>query len=236
MTSPSWSNGPRAIFWDMDGTLVDSEPLWGIATYELSEHLGRRLTPELRAATVGGSFHHTLQVCADHAGVEVSPEQAKELHDAMFARVGRLFEQSLAPRPGVRPLLEGLRALGVPMMVTTNTERALADPSIKAVGEQFFCDSVAGDEAGRFKPAPDMYVEAARRLGVAPQECLVFEDSQAGMTAAVAAGCQVIGLPEDESDLVEGVLLMQSLHGGSRSFEGVRAADVERWFTLSTQA
>ncbi|MGV0340604.1 HAD family hydrolase [Corynebacterium mastitidis] len=234
MTSPSWSS-PRAVFWDMDGTLVDSEPLWGIATYELSERLGRRLTPELRAATVGGSFGHTLRVCAEHAGVRVDPQRARELHDAMFARVGALFSESLAPRPGVRPLLEALRARGIPMLVTTNTERSLADRAIAAVGEGFFCDSVAGDEVARFKPAPDMYLEAARRVGAAPGECLVFEDSRAGMTAALAAGCRVVGLPEEESDLVEGALSMRAA-AGSRSFEGVGADDVERWFTLSARA
>lgn len=244
MTSPSWNSpewdhpksAPRAIFWDMDGTLVDSEPLWGIATYELSERLGRRLTPQLRAATVGGSFDHTLRVCAEHAGISVTEQQARELHDAMFTRVGELFAQSLAPRPGVRPLLAALHQRGVPMLVTTNTERTLAAAAIAAVGEDFFCDSVAGDEVPRFKPAPDMYLEAARRVGAPPEECLVFEDSVAGMTAAVSAGCRVIGLPEDPRDAVPGVLLMQEVHGGSRSFEGVRTQDIERWFTLSARA
>ncbi|WPF67200.1 MULTISPECIES: HAD family phosphatase [unclassified Corynebacterium] len=233
MTSPSWNSpaAPRAIFWDMDGTLVDSEPLWGIATYELSERLGRRLTPELRAATVGGSFGNTLRVCAEHAGVTVTEQEARVLHDAMFARVGELFAQSLAPRPGVRELLAALHQRGIPMLVTTNTERSLADRAIEAVGTEFFRDSVAGDEVPRFKPAPDMYLEAARRVGVPPGECLVFEDSPAGMSAAVAAGCRVIGLPEDPHDAVPGTLLMQEVRDGSRSFAGVRAEDIERWFT-----
>ncbi|KQB85586.1 HAD family hydrolase [Corynebacterium oculi] len=235
MTSPSW-NSPRAIFWDMDGTLVDSEPLWGIATYELSERLGRRLTPELRAATVGGSFGNTLRVCAEHAGFTVTEREERVLHDAMFARVGELFAQSLGPRPGVRALLSALRERGIPMLVTTNTERSLADEAIAAVGAEFFCDSVTGDEVPRFKPAPDMYEEAARRVGAAPGECLVFEDSPAGMSAAVAAGCRVIGLPEDPRDAVPGVLLMQEMRDGSRSFDGVRAEDVERWFTLCASA
>lgn len=221
-----------AILWDMDGTMVDSEPLWGIATYELSEKLGRRLTPQLRETTVGGSFANTLAVCATHAGVSVDAAQAKELHDAMFARVRELFDAHLVPRPGVRELLTELAHNDVPMMVTTNTERQLADPSIDAVGRSFFRGSIAGDEVPAPKPAPDMYLAAAHSLGVAPADCLVFEDSAAGMAAAAQAGCRVIGLPEDpDAPLPAGALRMRELCG-TRSFEGVRAADVERWYQL----
>ncbi|MBC3185555.1 HAD family phosphatase [Corynebacterium sp. zg-331] len=227
---------PRAIFWDMDGTLVDSEPLWEIATYELSERLGRRITAQQRDATVGGSFDNTLRICAEHAGVTVTASQARDLHDSMFARMGELFSRFLVPRPGVRAVLSALHRHGIPMMVTTNTERSLADTAIAAVGAEFFCGSVAGDEVARFKPAPDMYLEAARRVEAPPEDCLVFEDSPAGMHAAVAAGCRVIGLPEDPADLVSGALLMQDLHGGSRSFTEVSTEEIARWFTLSARA
>lgn len=220
----------KAIFWDMDGTMVDSEHLWGTATYELSEKLGRRLTPELRETTVGGSFPHTLQVCAQHAGVELSDQDYPHYRRMMFDRVGELFAEHLRPNPGVPELLADLRQAQVPMLVTTNTERELADPSIAAVGTHFFSGSITGDEVPRPKPAPDMYLAAAQQVGQAPEDCLVFEDSFAGMSGAVAAGCKVIGLPESEDQQVPpGVTPLRSLHG-SNSFQGVTAAHVQDWF------
>ncbi|MGD7001279.1 HAD family hydrolase [Corynebacterium halotolerans] len=220
----------KAIFWDMDGTMVDSEPLWGQATYELSEHLGKRLTPQLRESTVGGSFPHTLQVCAQHAGVDLAEGDYPHYRRRMFDRMGELFADNLRPNPGVLELLDDLQQTQIPMLVTTNTERELADPSIAAVGQHFFHDSIAGDEVVHPKPAPDMYLEAARRVGARPEECLVFEDSFAGMSGAVAAGCRVIGLPESADQPVpEGVTLLRSLHG-SNSFQGVTATHVHGWF------
>lgn len=220
----------KAIFWDMDGTMVDSEPLWGEATFELSEALGRRLTPQLRESTVGGSFPNTLSVCALHAGVELSDEDYPRYRRKMFDRMAQLLSDNLTTNPGVRELLGDLKRQEIPMLVTTNTERELADSCIDAVGRHFFWDSVTGDEVPAPKPAPDMYLEAARRVGADPAQCLVFEDSFAGMSGAVAAGCKVIGLPEDPRGPVpEGVTLLSSLHG-SNSFQGVTAANVHHWF------
>lgn len=214
----------------MDGTLVDTEPLWGIATYDMSERLGRRLTPELRATTVGGSFRNTLDVCARHAGVELVEEDYPRQRRIMFDQMADLLAEHLTPNPGVTELLTSLSATGVPMLVTTNTERELAAPCIAAVGEHFFTDSVTGDEVPHPKPAPDMYIEAARRVGHHPADCLVFEDSWAGMTAAVDAGCRVIGLADEGP---AGVVTLTALHG-SNDVVGVTATDVAEWFARLT--
>lgn len=219
----------KAIFWDMDGTMVDTEPAWGIATYELSEAMGRRLTPELRELTVGSSLPRTMKMCADHAGITLDEASYRSYRANMFARVHELFDETLAPNPGVTELLTELAGLGVPMLVTTNTERDLADRSIAAVGTHFFDGSIAGDEVTNPKPAPDMYVEAAKRVGLDPSECLVFEDSFNGMTGAVLAGCRVIGLHPEDVTPPEGVVALRELHG-MNSFEGVSAALVREWF------
>nr|WP_231908538.1 HAD family phosphatase [Corynebacterium mycetoides] len=181
----------------MDGTLVDTEPLWGIATYELSERLGRRLTPQLREKTIGGSFANTLSVAAGHAGVDLGEGDYARHKRWMYARMAELLAGNLEPNPGVRGLLTSLKDTGIPMLVTTNTERELADACIDAVGREFFVDSITGDEVDNPKPAPDMYLEAARRVGHEPADCLVFEDSWAGMSAAAAAGCRVLGLADE---------------------------------------
>lgn len=213
---------PKAIFWDMDGTLVDTEPLWGVATYELSELLGRRLTPELREKTVGGSFANTLAVAAAHAGVTLGAGDYERYRAWMYARMAHLLAGNLEPNPGVRDLLADLRSTGLRMLVTTNTERELADACIDAVGREFFVDSITGDEVEHTKPAPDMYVEAARRVGEDPSDCLVFEDSWAGMSAAAAAGCRVLGLSRT---VPAGVVAFDP-----ENFVGATAAHVMRWY------
>lgn len=221
---------PQAIFWDMDGTLTDSEPLWGEATYALSEKLGNRLTPELRAKTIGSTFSNTLEICAAHAGVELETDDYRAYQEWMFSTVKRLFADRLELFAGVRELLEELKADGMPMLITTNTQRDVADAAIDAIGRQYFVDTICGDEVPSGKPAPDMYAEAARRVGKNPGECLVFEDSTAGMQAALDAGCIVIGLPEHDGVTVpQGVTPIAQLHE-SHHLAPATAADVYDWF------
>lgn len=212
---------PWAVFWDMDGTLVDTEPLWGMATYEMSELLGRRLTPELREQTVGGPFASTLSICAEHAGVDTDYDQWRRW---MYDRMAQLMPGNVIPGPGVTELLG---ELDMPMLVTTNTERELADPCIDAIGRDFFSGSITGDEVPHPKPAPDMYLAAAERVGQRPQDCLVFEDSWNGMTAAAHAGCRVIGLAHK---VPAGVVSMVDLQG-EIGFAGVTAQTVGHWWT-----
>ncbi|MBV7280879.1 HAD family phosphatase [Corynebacterium sp. TAE3-ERU30] len=220
----------KAIFWDMDGTLVDSEPLWGVATYELSEQIGRRLTPELREKTVGGNFDNTLAICAAHAGVEVADLDYEGLREQMYARVTELFDNQLQPVPGMRALLGEFSRRGIPMAITTNTPRALAHHAVSAVGEHFFDTAFFGDEVPRAKPAPDMYLLAAQRYGLDPHDCLVFEDSATGMQAAAAAGCRVIGVVADATTPTpERVRTLAELHG-SIDFSTITADMVEQWF------
>ncbi|MEX3514156.1 MULTISPECIES: HAD family hydrolase [unclassified Corynebacterium] len=225
---------PRAIFWDMDGTLTDSEPLWAEATFYLSETLGKRLTPTERLATVGSTFATTLEICAAKAGVTLTEEDYPKYRKLMFSKVRELFAGNLEVFDGVRGLLRELHADGMPMLVTTNTERYVADGAIAAIGPEFFHDTICGDEVPTGKPAPDMYLQAARSVGADPQECLVFEDSTAGMTAAVEAGCRVIGLPEDDHVAVpDGVVQISQLHG-HRHLAPAGAADVYAWWQQIT--
>lgn len=206
----------------MDGTLIDTEPLWGQATYALSERLGRRITPEVRELTVGGSFDNTLRLLAQYAGHSLDDVNVNHHRTFMFDRMAQLLEGGIDLNPGVAGVLESLAAAGVPMYVTTNTERVLADRCIDAMGRHFFTDTITGDEVVNPKPAPDMYLEAARRAGAAPGECLVFEDSWAGMTAAVDAGCVVLGLAED---------VPAGAHRfDPANFEGASAVDVTQWY------
>jgi HAD superfamily hydrolase (TIGR01509 family) len=221
---------PLAIFWDMDGTLTDSEPLWEEATYFLSELLGKRLTPEQRQLTVGSTFENTLRVCAAAAGVELREEDYPKYRALTFNKTRELFAERLEVFPGIQNLLTQLKGDGIPMLVTTNTVRHVADSAIDTVGRHFFVDTICGDEVTEGKPAPDMYLEAARRVGVDPADALVFEDSTTGMRAALAAGCHVIGLPEhDQVEIPEGAVGIDKLRG-DKHLNGAKAADVYDWF------
>ncbi|WP_257158238.1 HAD family hydrolase [Corynebacterium cystitidis] len=215
----------RAIFWDMDGTLIDTEPLWGIATYELSEKLGRRLSAEKREETIGGSFPNTLQVCADWAGVKLVDGDLERYRTWMYERMAQLLSSGVEPLPGIAGLLRSLADAGVVQFVTTNTERVLADYCIDALGRDLFTDTITGDEVPSGKPAPDMYLEAARRVGADPAECLVFEDSWAGMSAAASAGCRVFGLPPEDGPIPDGVVRFDP-----QQFVDANAEDVATWF------
>lgn len=184
------SNPIQAIFWDVDGTLVDSEPLWAIATFEMSRAMGHELTEAEHATMVGSTWDRTVDRCAELAGVDPEPYRRPGLD-----RVKEVLASRLQLNPGVRELLDSLREARVPMVVCTNTAREVAQFSIDSVGD-YFTDTICGDEVTNPKPAPDIYLEAAHRVGVAPERALVFEDSINGMSAAHSAGCKLVGVTD----------------------------------------
>jgi HAD superfamily hydrolase (TIGR01509 family) len=187
----------RAVLWDMDGTVVDSEKLWDVSLHELYARLGGVLTPEVRASTVGGSAENVM--AAVYADLRLDPEPAAmaESADWLHARTGELFEAGLPWRPGARELLDSLLAEGVPMALVTNTRRGLTDQALKSIGKHYFSASVCGDEVEHTKPAPDPYWRAAELLGFEPAQCLAIEDSVTGTLSAESAGCPVLVVPND---------------------------------------
>ncbi|AEI09390.1 phosphoribosyl-ATP pyrophosphatase [Corynebacterium resistens DSM 45100] len=205
----------KAILWDMDGTLVDTEPLWGIATYEMSEAMGRRISPEVRELTVGGTTENTVRLCANFADLHLSEDDVTHWVQWMFRRVGQLFDTKLPFRPGVTTVLQEALDAGIPMALVTNTARVLTDQALKTIGRRYFEVTVCGDEVSEGKPAPDIYYAASTQLGLHPDDCLVFEDSRTGMTAAYTAGCRVVGVPTDSDlDTPREVPLLRDLTGG----------------------
>ncbi|MDD7815133.1 HAD family phosphatase [Mycobacterium sp. CSUR Q5927] len=185
----------RAVLWDMDGTLVDSEKLWDVAMDALYDRLGGVLTPEVRAATVGGCAENTMRIVYDDLGLPLDPaamaESAHWLHDYTAG----LFDAGLPWCDGARELLDGLTAAAVPMALVTNTPRVLAERALNTIGRHYFAAVVCGDEVGRGKPAPDPYLRAAELLELDPRWCLAVEDSPTGAAAAEAAGCAVLVAP-----------------------------------------
>jgi HAD superfamily hydrolase (TIGR01509 family) len=187
----------KAVLWDMDGTLVDSEKHWDIAMHALYDRLGATLTPEVRAATVGGSAEDVMRIVYDDLGLDRDPAQMAATADWLHDYTADLFEQGLPWCEGAPELLEALAIDGVPMALVTNTRRFLTERALNNIGRQFFSAVVCGDEVAFGKPAPEPYELAAELLGESPEHCLAIEDSVTGAASAESAGCPVLVVPND---------------------------------------
>jgi HAD superfamily hydrolase (TIGR01509 family) len=187
----------RAVLFDMDGTLVDSEKLWDISLAALYDHLGGQLTAEVRASMVGGSAEDTIRTVYTDLGLELDPAAMAESDRWLHGYTAELFDGGLPWCDGARELLEALAAEGTPMALVTNTARALTERALNSIGRHYFSASVCGDEVPRGKPAPDAYQRAAAMLELPPSTCLAVEDSVTGTAAAEGAGCPVLVVPND---------------------------------------
>ncbi|MBU9765492.1 HAD family phosphatase [Mycobacterium sp. TNTM28] len=187
----------RAVLWDMDGTLVDSEKLWDISMQALYARMGATLSPQVRESTVGGSAEGVMRIVYDDLGLEPDPAAMAESADWLHEYTGELFAQGLPWRPGAQEMLDALTVAGVPMALVTNTRRDLAERALNSIGRHYFSVTVCGDEVPSAKPAPDPYLRAAELLGLPTACCLAVEDSVTGTASAEAAGCPVLVVPND---------------------------------------
>jgi HAD superfamily hydrolase (TIGR01509 family) len=202
----------------MDGTLVETESLWGEAMFELAARLGGRMSDEARAATVGTSMRVAMEIL--HADIGVRRSEPDLRSDAAWVedRTAELMARGIEWRPGAPELLRGVRAAGLATALVTTTPRALADTVLRsirgALGEDPFDVTICGDEVPARKPDPAPYLQAMRALGVEPGECVVIEDSQAGITAGLASGAAVLGVPVVQAVAAEpGLTLRDGLVG-----------------------
>ena len=190
--APPPAPGPRAVLWDMDGTLVDSEKVWTVALVEVSRDLRRELSPAARAAIVGSSVPRTLRILFDDLELPHDPDAMRTAGERIVARTGELFAGGLEWRPGALDALRAVRAAGLPTALVTNTGRGLTEQALDSIGREHFDVTVCGDEVPRGKPDPDPYLRAAQLLGVDPAACLAVEDSPTGALAAERAGAAVL--------------------------------------------
>ena len=183
---------PTAVLWDMDGTLVDTEPYWMAAEYALVAEHGGRWSEEQARALVGNPLPLSAEVLHRNGGVDLPPEVIVErMLDHVVAEVRR----HLPWRPGAQELVGALRAADVPCALVTMSYARLTDAVVSALPPGTFAAVVPGDQVRHGKPHPEPYLTAARRLGVAPQDCVAIEDSRTGVVSAHAAGAAVVAVP-----------------------------------------
>lgn len=183
---------PAGVLWDMDGTLVDSEPYWIAEEHALVRSFGGQWTHEHAMNLVGQSLPKSGAYIVEHSPVTLTPEQVV---DRLVDGVGRRLQEQVPWRPGARELLTDLRSRGVPCALVTMSYRRLADRLKAVLPAGTFDAVVTGDEIARGKPHPDPYLAAAAALGVDPWDCVAVEDSQAGARSAVAAGVPTVVVP-----------------------------------------
>jgi HAD superfamily hydrolase (TIGR01509 family) len=186
----------RAVIFDMDGLLLDTETLWHEAEVELFRRHGDQFTWDDKMAVIGTSYDFTARYFADRLGRPHSEGQA--LVDEMVALMHERVLRQVDARPGALELIEGVRALdGVRLGLASNSPRFLVDDALATAGlTGVFETIVTPSDVEHAKPAPDIYLRACRDLGVDPSEALALEDSASGVTAAKAAGLAVIGVPQ----------------------------------------
>lgn len=191
---PGPGAGLGAVLWDMDGLLVDSEPVWDVAETELAAHLGGRWDQDVKAAVVGTRLEVAVPTILRWYGAPETPAQVAETSAWLLARMVELLGGRVPLMAGARELLAGLRAEGVPVALVSSSYRVLVDAVLRG-GVGVFDLTVAGDEVAHGKPHPEPYLRAAEALGVAATSCVVLEDSPAGVAAGEAAGCAVVAVP-----------------------------------------
>lgn len=188
--TPKPPNALAAVLWDLDGTLVDTEPLWMAAEHELAAAHGKSWTDQDGLALVGFDLLDAGDYIRRRLELDMT---AAEIVEYMVARVAQqLHSEPIRWRPGALELIDALHAEGTPLALVTMSYVDIADPIAASLP---FGAVVTGDAVTHGKPHPEPYLKAAAMLGVDAADCVAIEDSGNGANSGNAAGCQVLVVP-----------------------------------------
>lgn len=186
-----------ALIFDMDGLLVDSEPLAAQAMTDFLARFGQSPRPDVAAKLLGRRLPEAIAIVRDAYGLAPDLEELTRVYGAM--RLAAL-RGKLRPMPGAREILAFGRQAGLRLALATSGMRDHVDVSLAEAGlDGSFDAEVTGDQVQRGKPAPDLFLLAAQKLGVSPAACVVLEDAPFGVEAAKAAGMRVIAVPNERT-------------------------------------
>ena len=183
---------PAAVLWDMDGTIVDTEPYWIECEYALVAEFGGHWDQEKAHSMVGNDLRVSAAILRDQGGVDLPIDDiVNRLLDGVIERVQRRVPW----RPGARDTLTALRKADIPCALVTMSWQRFADAVVKSLPPGSFQVVITGDQVTNGKPHPEPYLAAAKALGVKPKDCVAIEDSPTGVRSAVAAGCRTYAIP-----------------------------------------
>jgi HAD superfamily hydrolase (TIGR01509 family) len=216
---------PAAVLWDMDGTIIDTEPIWQQSQVELTDRYGAEWTHEDGLSLVGSGLERSGEILRDR-GVDMEVEEIVLWMTDYVTE--RLQGGELPWRPGARELVEELHDRGIPTALVTMSRRTMALVTADALGARGFRVVVAGDDVDRPKPYPDAYLAAAAQLGVDPTACVAIEDSATGVASAVASGAVTVA--------VEHIVPLSEIAGGDVHLTTLADVDVDRLVELTSPA
>ena len=182
----------RAVLWDMDGTLMDSQPLWDESFRNCCRERGGTVTPEQVASIAGASIARTCELIAE-TGATASPEDpaTAEVFAKISARVEAAVRADPPILPGARSITATLNEVGLAQVIVTQSPRPIVEAVAHALGD-VFVELVTGDDGLPGKPTPAPYAAAIELLGLSPEECVVVEDSATGAASARSNDLRVI--------------------------------------------
>ena len=182
----------EAVLFDMDGTLINSEPYWLICETALMARFNHRWTDQDQAFCIGGPLPKVGTYMSELAG---GVESAAYFEVELVRMVAEKFTHGLEFMPGARELVANLALSKIPMALVSASPRLLVDSAIALLPQGTFITSVSSQDVRVSKPDPESYLLAATQLGVNIQHCLVLEDSKTGIDAGLSSGAVVIGIP-----------------------------------------
>lgn len=182
---------PAAVLWDLDGTLIDTEPYWIRCEQQLVASYGGQWTDEDAQSVIGSDLMDTAEVLRSRGGVPLRPLQ---IIDRLMDGVAALMRERMPWRPGSRELLAALKLRGVPCALVTMSWKKITDVVLPHLPPGSFQAVITGEMVMNGKPHPEPYRRAAEELGVDPLSCIAIEDSPTGVASAEGAGCVVVAV------------------------------------------
>lgn len=218
----------EAVIFDMDGTLVDTEPLWQESDKRFAQSLGLNFTPAEWKGFVGMGGRAFASLIKDRLNLSIAlDELAIQKDDAYMKHASG----KIKPHREMVKLVKALELQGLGLAIASGSSKRVIEFTLQEAGlGKDFLEKVSADEVSRGKPYPDIFLETARRLGADPANCLVIEDSVHGVEAALAAGMSCVAIPHEAQKSED---IFQKAHLLFRSMKEFTAEKVLEWMDLT---